>query len=182
MTLSIKGFVRDRVGKESSSKIRKKGFLPAVIYGKGIEKNIHVYFDQREFEKLLHKVGRNKIFEVELDNGSRFNVFVKDLQIHPLKRNIIHADLQSVNKDEEVVVSVPIEFVGVAKGTKVGGVFRQSLWSLKIKVKADQIPETIKIDVSDLDVGDTIVVYKVRDKIPYRILNHDNTVIAGVYS
>ncbi|MCS7298425.1 MAG: 50S ribosomal protein L25 [Spirochaetia bacterium] len=182
MTLSIKGFIRDNLGKESSSKIRKKGFLPAVIYGKGIEKNIHIYLDQHEFEKLLHKTGRNKIFEVELNNGSKFNVFVKDLQIHPLNRNIIHADLQSVNKDEEVVVSVPIEFVGVSKGTRVGGVFRKSLWSLKIKVKANQIPETIKIDVSDLDIGDTIVVYKVKDKIPYKIVNHDNTIIAGVYS
>lgn len=182
MALSIKGFLRDNLGKEASSKIRKKGFLPAVIYGKGIEKNIHIYLDQHEFEKLLHKTGKNKIFEVELENGNKFNVFVKDLQMHPLSRDIIHVDLQSVNKDEDVVVDVPIEFVGVAKGTRVGGTFRKSLWSLKVRVKADQIPETIKIDISDLDVGDTIVVYKIRDKVPYRIVNHDNTLIAGVYS
>lgn len=182
MNISIKGFLRDKLGKEASSKIRRNGFLPAVIYGRGIEKNIHIYLDQHEFEKILHKVGRNKIFEVELENGNKFNVFVKDIQIHPLSRNIIHIDLQSVRKDEEVVVDVPIEFVGVAKGTKVGGTFRRSLWSLKVKVKANQIPETIKIDISDLDVGDTIVVYKIRDKLPYRIVNHDNTLIAGVYS
>lgn len=181
MSLSIKGITRDKLGKELAAKLRKKGFLPAVVYGKNLKDNIHISLNYLEFEKLLHKVGRNKLFELILDNGQKLTVFVKDLQIHPLNRTINHIDLQSVVGDEEVVVNVPVEFVGTPKGAKVGGVFRRSLWSMKIKVKASQIPDSIKVDISDLDVGDTLVVYKVKDKIPYRIMLHDNTLIAGVY-
>ncbi len=179
--ISIKGFTREKLGKEAVSKLRSKGFLPGVVYGKNLKNNLHVYFNYLEFEKLIHKVGKNKLFELNLDNGQKLVTFVKDIQIDPLKRNMIHVDLQSVLGDEEVTVSVPIEFTGVAKGTKVGGVFRRALWSLKIKVKANEIPEVIKIDISDLDVGDTLVIYKIKDKIPYKVLNHENTVIAGVY-
>lgn len=181
MSLSIKGIIRDKLGKEATAKIRAKGLLPAVVYGKNLKENLHIALNYLEFEKLLHKVGRNNLFELVLDNGQKLNVFVKDIQIHPVKRTILHVDLQSVVGDEEVIVSVPIEFVGIAKGTKAGGVFRRALWSLKIKVKANQIPSSIKIDISDLDVNDTLVVYKIRDKVPYRIINHDNTLIAGVY-
>ncbi|MFN4245279.1 MAG: 50S ribosomal protein L25 [Brevinematia bacterium] len=181
MDLSIKCFVRDKLGKESVSKLRAKGFLPGVIYGKNLNNNLHVYFNYLDFEKLLHKVGKNKLFRVILDDGQSLTVFVKDVQIDPIKRSLIHVDLQSVLGDEEVIVSVPIEFTGIAKGAKVGGVFRRLLWSLKVKVKAKEIPDVIKIDVSDLGVGDTLVIFKIKDKIPYRILNHDNTVIAGVY-
>lgn len=181
MSLSIKAFIRNKVGKEAAAKLRKKGFLPGVIYGRNLKTNLNVYFNYSEFEKLLHKVGRNRIFEVMLESGEKFQVFVKDLQIDPLKRTPIHVDLQNITKDEEVVVNVPIELVGVAKGSKAGGVLRRSLWSLKIKVKASEIPETVKIDVSDLGIGDTIVVFKIKDKFPFRILNHENTPIVGVY-
>jgi large subunit ribosomal protein L25 len=98
-----------------------------------------------------------------------------------LKRTISHVDLQSVARGEEVSVLVPIEFVGVAKGSKMGGAFRRALWNLKVRVKSDEIPGSIKIDISDLDIGDALVVYKIKDKVPYKILNHDNTLIAGVY-
>ncbi|MEN2998850.1 MAG: 50S ribosomal protein L25 [Brevinematia bacterium] len=181
METSIKATVRDKLGKESTRKLREKGLLPCVIYGKGLKENIHVVVDYLEFEKLLHKVGKNRLFEVELDTGKKLKAFVKEVQIHPLKRTISHVDLQYVTGDEEVVVSVPIEFVGTAKGVKVGGTFRKGLWSLKVKVKAKEIPQSIKIDISDMDVGDTLVVYKIKDKIPYRIMDHENTFIAGVY-
>lgn len=181
MSLSINATVRSKLGKESTAKVRAQGLLPAVVYGRNLKENLHISLSYIEFEKLLHKVGRNKLFELVLDNGQKLKVFVKDIQIDPIKRTILHVDLQSVAGDEEVVVSVPIEFVGVPKGTKVGGVFRRALWNLKIKVKANEIPSSIKIDVSDLDVDDTLVVYKIKDKVPYRIVNHDNTLIAGVY-
>lgn len=180
MDLSIKGYLRDKVGKESTAKLRQEGYLPVVVYGKNLETNLHVYVSYHEFEKLLHRVGRNKLFKLDLGNKV-LTVFVKDIQIHPIKRTINHIDLQSVSGDEEVSVLVPVEFVGVAKGSKVGGTFRRAVWNLKLKVKANEIPESVKIDVSDLDIGDTLVVYKIKDRIPYRILNHDNTLIAGVY-
>ncbi|MGC8766587.1 MAG: 50S ribosomal protein L25 [Brevinematia bacterium] len=180
MDLSIKGYTRDKLGKESAADLRDQGYLPAVVYGKNLESNLHIYLSYHDFEKLLHKVGRNKLFKLDLGDNV-LTVFVKDLQIHPVKRTISHVDLQSVSGDEEVSVVVPVEFIGVAKGSKLGGAFRRAVWNLKIKVKANQIPESIKLDISDLDIGDTLVVYKIRDKVPYRILNHDNTLIAGVY-
>ncbi|MCX8029802.1 MAG: 50S ribosomal protein L25 [Brevinematales bacterium] len=181
MGLGIKGIVRNKLGKEDALKGRSKGLIPGVIYGKNLKENLHIYLNYLEFEKLLHKVGRNKLFEIELDDGQKYQVFVKDLQIHPTKRTINHVDLQSVEKDEEVVVSVPIEFVGTPKGSRAGGIFRRALWSLKLKVKSTEIPDSVKIDVSNLDIGDTLVIFKIKDKVPYRIMNHENTLVAGVY-
>ncbi len=179
MSLVLEAKLRDKTGKEICKKLRKNGLIPCVIYGKGKE-NVFISLHRGEFEKLLHQVGTNKVFTVKVEDKS-YEVIVKEVQINPITREIVHVDLQDISGSEKVAVKVPIEFVGTPKGAKVGGVLRKSAWNLKILVDPKQIPDSIKIDVSDLDIGDTLVVYKIKDKIPYRILNHDNYLLAGVY-
>jgi large subunit ribosomal protein L25 len=179
MSLVLEAKLRDKTGKESCKKLRKNGLIPAVIYGKGKE-NVFVSLPRGEFEKALHHVGTNKVFTVKVE-GKSYEVIVKEVQINPVTREITHVDLQDISGSDKIAVKVPIEFVGIPKGANVGGVLRKAAWNLKILVDPRQIPDSIKIDVSYLDVGDTLVVYKIKDKIPYRILNHDNYLLAGVY-
>jgi len=179
MSLLLEAKLRDKTGKEICKKLRKNGLIPAVIYGKSKE-NVFISLPKGEFEKILHHVGTNKVFTVKVEDKS-YEVIVKEVQVNPVTREIIHVDLQDISGSDKVVVKVPIEFVGTPKGSKSGGVLRKAAWNLKILVDPKQIPDSVKIDVSDLDVGDTLVVYKIKDKVPYRILNHDNYLLAGVY-
>ncbi len=172
--------VRDKTGKEFAIKLRHKGYVPGVVYGKGIS-NIHIFFELGAFEKVIHHTGKNRVFKLELDNGNSYNVIIKDVQIHPTKRIPIHVDFIAVNPEDEVVVEVPVEFVGIPKGVRVGGFIRRGVWSLKIKTKVKDIPEVIRIDISSLDVGDVLAVYKVRETLPYKIVAHENTFLVGVY-
>jgi large subunit ribosomal protein L25 len=180
MNVVLEGKVRDKLGKESSSKLRRLGLIPGVVYGKN-KTNAFVLVEKGVFERTLHKVGTNKVFSLKVGDAS-YEVIIKEIQIDPLTREVIHVDFQDISESNEVLVKVPLEFVGTPKGAKVGGVLRKSAWNLRILVNPKQIPDSIKIDVSDLDVGDTLVVYKIKDKVPYRIVDHDNCVLAGIYA
>lgn len=158
---SLKSIIRQ--GKQTRSDLktlRKIGKVPAIVYGYGT-KNTSVKVDEVEFIKVIREVGRNGV--IELGVGSKtIKVMVSDYQFDPLKNQITHIDFLAINMSEERTVEVPVQLTGEAVGAKEGGVVEQPLFDLEVTATPDNIPESIEIDISELDVNDSYSVADIK--------------------
>ena len=158
---SLKSIIRQ--GKQTRSdlkKLRNIGKVPAIVYGYGT-KNTSVKVDEVEFIKVIREVGRNGV--IELGVGSKtIKVMVSDYQFDPLKNQITHIDFLAINMTEERTVEVPVQLVGEAVGAKEGGVVEQPLFDLEVTATPDNIPEVIEVDISELEINDTLSVEDIK--------------------
>lgn len=164
--------------KSTLNQLRKRGMIPAVIYGKKVG-NIPVSIPKSDFLKVVNQVGRSGLIQMDVE-GTKQNVIIQEYQEHPMSKEIIHIDFWAVDLSSEIKTDVPVVLVGEAKGVKEGGILQQTLYEMNITTKASEIPPSIEIDVSDLDIDDTIIVGEIIDRYPFKI-NHDpEEVIATV--
>ncbi|MBC2079461.1 50S ribosomal protein L25/general stress protein Ctc [Listeria booriae] len=158
--------------------IRNAGRIPGVIYGYKAD-NVSVSVDSLTFIKAVRDNGRNSVFSVSID-GAKLNVLLHDYQVDPLKGDIEHIDLLAVNMSEEVEANVSVNLVGESKGVKLGGVLQQVLYEITVTATPDKLPETIDLDITDLDVGDTIAVSDIPKNGDYEVITDMEEVIATV--
>ena len=152
--LHIKAKVRDTVGKAFAGRLRREGQVPCVLYG--IEKDsIKLSVSRREFEKLVSET--RSVFVVDYESHKQ-RVIVKDIQYHPVQGDIIHVDLQRVKAGQEISVSLPLKFVGSAPGVKLGGLFQELRADLDISCLPKYMPDELEVNISELNIGDTIHV------------------------
>lgn len=165
--------VRAEKSKQSELKeLRKTGKVPAVVYGFETE-NTSLSVDENEFIKVIREVGRNGVIDLEIADGVT-QVMVNEYQFDALKNQITHIDFIAINMQTEVTVEVQIELTGEAPGQKEGGVLEQPLFEVSVTAKPADIPETIEVDISDLNVGDAIHVEDIRSKGNFVIENEDS--------
>jgi large subunit ribosomal protein L25 len=151
----IKADVRDRTGTRYAARTREAGQLPAVIYGHKKDP-VSIAVDTKAMIALLHDNAH--LIEVEVA-GKTEPCLVKDIQWDYLGSTILHVDLARVDLTEEVEVEIEIELVGEAVGLKeVGAMIEQNTNTVQIKCRADAIPEKLTHDVSELGVGDSLLV------------------------
>lgn len=150
----LKAKVREQLGSAHSRRLRKSAWIPAVIYQE--PSNALVAVPQKEVEMLLHhRGGRNAIIAMEFENSSlNTTVMIRDLQLEPVSGAVSHLDFVHISATEAVEMSVALEFLGEAAGVKAGGVLDQVLWELKISCLPADIPESIPVDVTALEIGD----------------------------
>ena len=167
---SLKSIIRQ--GKQTRSdlkKLRNTGKVPAVVYGYGT-KNTSVKVDEVEFIKVIREVGRNGV--IDLGVGSKtIKVMVSDYQFDPLKNQITHIDFLAINMTEERTVDVPVQLVGEAVGAKEGGVVEQPLFDLQITATQENIPESIEVDITDLQINDSYSVGDIKVSGDFTIEN-----------
>ena len=156
VTLQIE--MRDGRGKGAARKLRADGHIPANIYGHGID-SIAVKADAHEFDALTSRISvENTLVELELEGKSR-QVLIREIQRHPYKSQVLHVDFFAIRADETIKVSVPVHVTGTASGVKnSGGVLQQALHEVDIEVLPSDIPEAFEIDVSELEIGDSLHV------------------------
>ncbi|WP_026860100.1 50S ribosomal protein L25/general stress protein Ctc [Jeotgalicoccus psychrophilus] len=163
---------RAEKSKQSELKeLRNTGKVPAVVYGFETE-NTSLSVDENEFIKVIREVGRNGVIDLEIADGVT-QVMVNEYQFDALKNQITHIDFIAINMQTEVTVEVQIELTGEAPGQKEGGVLEQPLFEVSVTAKPADIPETIEVDISDLNVGDSIHVEDIRSKGNFVIENED---------
>lgn len=153
-TIEIKGSVRTELGKKSSKQIRKDGNVPCVIYGN--EKNIHFYAHENSFKNLVYTPDAH-IVHLDL-NGQEYNVVLQDIQFHPVSDKITHIDFIEIHDKKPIVINLPIKITGDSVGVKAGGKLRIKKRSLKVKGFANEIPEFLIIDITDLKIHHSIKV------------------------
>jgi len=149
--------IRTQLGKEASRKIRQKGLVPAICYGPNTEP-VPLTIDTKELMRTI-QMGENVLIDLMIQDGKKAAqkvVVVRDLQIDPVMDQYLHADLFEVVMDEEISVEVPIVLVGKAEGVKIGGVLEQITREITVECLPADIPQTIEVDVSHLNIGDAI--------------------------
>jgi len=153
---SIEAELRTKTGKGAARQIRRNGLIPGVVYGRGNDPR-SIKIDPLDIEKLLQS---NAIFDLTFvgEDGEESTVIIKDYQKDIIKQNLLHVDFQFISMDEKITVSVPMHLEGEAAGVHDGGVLQQLLREIEIDVLPSEIPEEITIDISELEVGESLSV------------------------
>ena len=160
------------------TKIRKEGNVPAIVYGAKKE-NTSIYLREIDLLKTIKDVGRNGVISLDV-NGNTQNVIVTDYQVDPLKNGFIHVDFLAVDMSKEITANVNVNLVGDAAGVKDGGVMQQSLFEVSIAAKPADIPPSIDIDVTNLQVADTITVADIKELGNFTVNHEEDEVIASI--
>jgi len=178
-------FLRTEKGKGAAHRIRREGKIPAVLYGRGME-TYSVSLDPEELKKILTSgarentlIGLNTVGPGSEKIGKKV-VMLKDLQVHPIKRNYLHADFYAVVMHEKIEVEVRIQLTGKAEGTKSGGILEQPRREVRVRCLPTDIPEFIEVDVSALQIGDSLHVQDIPSSDKFEIVADSNFTVASV--
>ncbi|WP_210367663.1 50S ribosomal protein L25/general stress protein Ctc [Bacillus sp. REN3] len=169
----------ERKGTKGSSlrRLRKEGNIPAVVYGKDVQ-STPIYFSSTDFLKTIRESGRNGVISLEV-GGSKHNVMLTEYQEDYIKNEVIHADFLVVDKDSKVHTTVRIDLVGDSAGVRDGGVLQQPVHEINITGTPGSIPEAIELDITDLKVGENLMVSDIKPE-NYEINDDESTVIASI--
>jgi large subunit ribosomal protein L25 len=171
---------REKLGTTGSNALRRAGKIPAIVYGHGTAPD-HVAFDAHAFAELLHRSGRNAIITLTDGGRKKQTALVREVQTDPVSRRIVHADLQRVSADEAIVARLPIVTVGVAEGVRsMGAVMDVILHDIEIEGPADQIPEHLEIDVTELGIHQHATAGDVKLPAAFKLVTPAETVIVTI--
>jgi len=155
---------RDAIGRAAVRKLKARGVVPAVVYG-GKEKPEPLQVLRRDVSVMLsHASGENILVELEIagENATR-TALVQEVQHSPVGGDVLHIDFHAVSMDEKIEADVPLEPVGTANGVKnFGGLLEQSLRALTVSCLPRDLPDKITVDVSNLNIGDSIHVRDIK--------------------
>ncbi|WEK47069.1 MAG: 50S ribosomal protein L25/general stress protein Ctc [Candidatus Andeanibacterium colombiense] len=160
--LTLPAEARDRAGKGASRQLRREGRVPAVIYG-GKEEPLTIHVEEKELRRQLgtgHFL--NSIVMIDVA-GKSVRALPKDVAFHPVSERPVHVDFLRLSKDSKVEVLVPVVFINEedSPGLKKGGVLNIVRHELDLICESDKIPDDIQIDVTGLDIGDSIHIHNV---------------------
>lgn len=175
--LTLNAEVRNKVGKEDAKKLRAKGLIPTVVYGKDITP-LHCAIDKKQIHRL-RKLNRNALIELKLSNDEAKVVIVRDHQKHPISHEYVHLDLQAVNMNQPIRVDVDLEFVGNPIGKKVGGVFTSLCKQVKVECLPSKIPDVIQLNIDELEAGDSLHVSDIKAG-DYKIVTNSKIALCQV--
>ncbi|WP_281744473.1 50S ribosomal protein L25/general stress protein Ctc [Thermanaerovibrio acidaminovorans] len=146
---------REGLGKGACRKLRSEGMVPAVVYGPGYQSGKPGFVNEREVYKVCGTdTWETTVIELNVD-GNPEMALIREIQRHPLTRDIVHLDFLQMKKDHKVRVQVPVHLMnkGICVGVKQGGVLEQHHHELTVEVFPEDIPERVDIDVKGLELG-----------------------------
>lgn len=162
--VKLKAETRTAVGRSAARKLKAKGAIPAIVYG-GKNKPQPLQVSARDIKAILsHASGENILVELEIA-GEKANrtALVQEIQHSPLGGTILHIDFHAVSMDEKIHAEVPLEATGIANGVKnFGGLLEQALKVLAVECLPRDLPDRITVDVSNLNIGDSIHVREIQ--------------------
>lgn len=181
--IELKANIRNEKGKQDLKKVRVGGFVPAVVYHRG-EEPVSLSVPEKEISRIVHAhEGENILItlKIEKDKKKSRAVIIKEIQHHPVKRNILHVDFNEISLSEKITVEVEVVGQGDPIGVKQdGGMLDHPLRIVKIQCLPTDIPKHIDVDVSAMKLNDSIHVrdLKVSDKI--KVLTDPETLLFQV--
>ena len=179
-TVSFNATARDTVGKGAARTLRGKGQVPAVIYGHGRDPQ-PLSLNARDLDKMLgHIQAESTVIEVTV-GGQTAKTLIREIQRHPIKRQILHVDFQALVAGEKVTVSIPIVLTGVPEGVRLeGGVLDQTLREIEIEVDPANIPDRVEYDVTNMVIGDSVHISDLKVPEGVEVINGPETSVAVV--
>jgi large subunit ribosomal protein L25 len=174
--------VRESLGTRETKRLRREGFIPGVLYGRG--KPVAFSVAERELRRALTgAAGLHSILDVEIDGAEKTHASIlKDYQVDKVRGYITHIDLHEVRLDRPITASVSVHLTGgdTAPGVKEGGVLSQPLREIQVEALPLEVPEHIDLDVSHMGVGDTLRIADVHVGDNVKLLDDPETVVATV--
>lgn len=162
---TLKAEQRSSLTKSERKTLRAKGKIPAVVYGKKIT-HTPIVIDEKELTAVL-RTNPHAIIEMEVPAWGKQPVMINEVQRDAILRNVIHVDFHQINMDEPVTTTVRLDYVGEAAGVREGGILQIQHHEIEIRCLPAQIPDSIEVDISALELGSNILVseLKVSDAI-----------------
>ena len=173
------------MGNGPARRLRQAGQIPAVLYGPKTE-SVLLTVNKSDLDLALKK-GRSGQIILNLvvqDNGETYTrpAMIKELQLHPLSRNYLHIDFYEIDLDRKITLGIPIVTVGSSVGVERGGVLQIIRRELEVECLPFEVPESIEIDITDLDMGDSIHVRDISLDGDVELLGEPNLTVVTVLS
>lgn len=182
-SIEMQAFPRNAVGRNAVNKLRSTGRVPATIYGRNTQpQNLEIGF-KAVSDLIKHSVSENVLVDLKVEGDARplRLALMQEVQHDPLSRLVVHVDFHEVKEDEPVVVQVPVESVGEAKGVKEGGgVLEHVLFKLRVRALPKALPEQIIVDVSHLEIGKSVHIREIKAPEGVEIIGNAETVVFAV--
>lgn len=168
---------RKTTGKKDAKSLRRQKQVPCVLYGG--KENIHFHTAERDFKDLIYTP---HVYVVDLDiEGSKHLAVLKEIQFHPVTDGINHIDFYEVFDNKAVVIDLPVEITGNSIGIRAGGKLKQRKRYVKVKGLIEKLPDSLVIDISDLDIGQSVLAGDLKYE-GVEILDSPRTLVVGVVS
>ncbi len=166
-------------GKGSARQLRLAGFLPAVVYGHGDDTK-SLTLNAHELERLLSRIrAATTVIDLQVEGDEPRQVLIREVQRHPLRLHPMHVDFFHIRADEKVKVQIPVHLEGEPAGVDMGGILQQTLHELEVECLPNEIPPAFVVDVSALDIGDSIHIGDI-DAGSVVILDDDDLTICTI--
>ncbi|MFH1313385.1 MAG: 50S ribosomal protein L25 [Candidatus Eisenbacteria bacterium] len=179
-TVELKAKTRETSGKGSARKARAAGLVPAVIYGEG-EKPQALVIGSKDFNSVIHTTARDNVIldlKVEGAKQGEYKAIIREIQIHPVRREVLHVDFQHISMTKEITVNVPIKIVGESVGVKTNdGILELILREVEVECLPADIPDGIEMDVTELDIGNSLQVKDLHVENARIVSDMDSTVV-----
>ncbi len=183
--IELKANIRATVGNGPARRLRQAGQIPAVLYGPKTE-SVLLTVNKSDLDLAL-KQGRSGQIILNLvvqDNGETYTrpAMIKELQLHPLSRNYLHIDFYEIDLNRKITLGIPIVTVGSSVGVERGGVLQIIRRELEVECLPFEVPESIEIDITDLDMGDAIHLEDISLDGDVELLGEPNLTVVTVLS
>lgn len=180
--ITLKATTRNQSGKGPSRRYRMEGLVPAVVYGKG-DSAIPITVQESDLQKIIRAKREKHFIKLIIDGNQRSEKIsmLRELQYKPVGRRLYHADFYEISMDQKLTVDIPLNFTGTPVGVVNGGELQHLKRELKISCLPSDLPDSIEVDVSALEIGSSI---KVRDlPVPkgITVVDHGDVGVAMVY-
>jgi len=145
-------------GKQTSNQLRNSGSVPAVVYGSEIN-SVKCSVDQRAFRGMIKDFGRNAIVSLKVEGDQDYPTIVKEIQHHPVSYDVLHIDFHRISMTQRLIVEVLVHAEGIPLGVRNDdGILEQMLHQVEVECLPTNIPETMVVDVTELEIGDNVHV------------------------
>jgi large subunit ribosomal protein L25 len=178
----LKAQIRRESGKGPARRLRSKGSIPAVFYARG-EESIPLSVNADELRKIVREKKENVFIKLLIEGEGQLQEklsLIKELQIEPLSRKFYHADFYEIRMDHKLTVDVPIRFVGTPVGVENGGELQHLKRDLKVSCLPNALTDFIEVDVSALEIGNSLKVQDIRTPEGMTILDPGDVGVAMV--
>ena len=157
-TQTLKAETRKRTGSGVLKQMRREGYIPSVVYGKGSE-NINIKVNTKALTDMLaHSASESILVDLEIDGGASQTAFLQSTQHNALSGALVHADFLAVTEGMKISATIPVEVHGEPVGVKAGGIVEQLIRDLDISCSPKDLPERIDVSIEHLGVGDSITI------------------------
>lgn len=175
-SITINGLERESVGKVATKALRNAGKVPCVVYGG--DAPIHFSADEIAFKDLVYTPEVHTVV-IALNNGTKVECILQDIQFHPVTDKILHIDFYQIFDDKEVTLEIPVRLLGNSRGVRNGGTLRIVNRKLRVKALPANLPDFIEADITEMRIGHKMYIGAIEQE-NFKIMHPDNTVICQV--